>query len=234
MTLPAADLQVFAAASLTDVLRELTPAYEQASGDKLSCNFAGSSVLERQIEEGAPADLFLSADEAKMDLLEKKNLLLPSTRRNLLTNSLVIVVSSEGGAPIQGPNDLAAPAIQHIALAQPETVPAGIYAKQYLQKLGLWDSLSAKIVPTENVRAALAAVEAGNAEAALVYRTDAQISKKVRVAYSVPPGDTPPIVYPLAALKASSNPDAARRLLAFLESPAAAAVFEKYGFGIAQ
>jgi len=230
MTLPAAELQIFAAASLTDALNEIAPAYEKASGDKLSFNFAGSSLLERQIEQGAPADLFISADEAKMDAAAQKGLIIAASRKSVLSNSLVIVVSADSPLTITSAADLTAPAIKHLAVAQPETVPAGVYAKQYLQGLGLWDKLQAQIVPTENVRAALSAVEAGNAEAGIVYKTDAAISKKVRVAYEVPVAQGPKISYPFAIVQASPQPEAAGRFLSYLESAPALAVFKKYGF----
>ena len=239
MTLPAADLQIFAAASLTDALNEIAPAYEKATGDKLSFNFAGSSLLERQIEQGAPADLFLSADEAKMDAAAQKGLIVAASRKSVLSNFLVVVVPADSPFNITSPADLATPAVNHLAVAQPETVPAGVYAKKYLQNLGLWDKLQPKIVPTENVRAALAAVEAGNAEAGIVYETDAAISKKVRVACNIPapayegPIDQgPQISYPFAIVQASAQPEAAARFLSYLESPAALAVFKKYGFVI--
>jgi len=156
----AADLSVYAAASLTDAMTEIGAAYEKENGEKLQFNFGASSTLARQIEEGAPADLFLSADEAKMDALEKEGLLLPGTRRSLLSNLLVIVVAADANMVAKSASDLTKPEYKKIALAEPQTVPAGIYAKEYLQKRGLWDALKEKVVPTENVRAALAAVHA--------------------------------------------------------------------------
>jgi len=228
--LPAADLNVLAAASLSDALKEIAKTYEPASGDKLLLNLAASSTLARQIKEGAPADVFFSADEAKMDDLAKSGLLAADTRLSLLSNTLVIVVGSEGGAVITTPADLAKPAVARIALAEPKTVPAGIYAKEYLQKAGLWKQIIDKIVPTENVRACLAAVESGNVDAGIVYKTDALISKKVKIGYEVAIADGPKISYPLAVLKASKNAEAARRFAAYLASAEARAVFAKYGF----
>jgi len=191
LSLRAADLNVFAAASLSDALKEIAKAYEPASGDKLRYNFAASSALARQIKEGAPADVFFSADEAKMDDLVKGGLIVTDTRHSLLSNTLVIVVNAEGGAAVSVPADLAKPAIGRIALAEPHTVPAGIYAKEYLEKADLWKKIIDKVVPTENVRACLAAVEAGNADAGIVYKTDALISKKVKVAYEVSVAEGP-------------------------------------------
>ncbi len=170
-----------AAASLTDAMKEIGAAYEKESGDKLQFNFGASNMLARQIEEGAPADVFFSADEAKMDALEKKDLLLPGTRRSLLSNSLVIVVAADSGMSPKSAADLAKPEYKKLALAEPRSVPAGIYAREYLEKLGLWEAVKEKVVPTENVRAALAAVESGNVDAGIVYKTDALISKKVKV-----------------------------------------------------
>lgn len=226
----AADLNVFAAASLSDALKEIAWAYEPASGDKLHYNLAASSVLARQIREGAPADVFFSADEAKMDDLARGGLIATDTRLSLLSNTLVIVVNAEGGAAVGNPGDLAKPAVGRVALAEPQTVPAGIYAKEYLQKAGLWKKIIDKIVPTENVRACLAAVEAGNADAGIVYKTDALISKKVKIAYEVTAAEGPKVSYPLAVMKDSKNAEAARKFAAYLASPEARAIFTKYGF----
>ena len=226
----AADLNVFAAASLSDALKEIAKTYEPASGNKLVFNLGASSALALQIKNGAPADVFFSADEAKMDDLAKSALIAAGTRRSLLSNTLVIVVNAEGGAAIAAADDLAKPAIRRLALAEPATVPAGIYAKEWLQKTGLWAKVSDRVVPTENVRACLAAVEAGNADAGIVYKTDALISKKVKIAHEVAVADSPKISYPLAVLKDSKQGDAARKFATYLAGPEAGAVFKKYGF----
>jgi molybdate transport system substrate-binding protein len=227
--LHAADLKVFAAASLTDVLQELAPAYEAQSHDKLIFNFAGSSALSRQIREGAPADLFLSADEIQMDLLAKAALIDPSTRLDLLSNLLVIVVPLDGPSGLT-PGDLGNPSIRRIALADPKSVPAGVYAREYLTKLGIWKEIEPKVVPTENVRAALAAVESGNVEAGIVYKTDASLSQKVKTAYEVPRGEGPKITYPAALITSSPNAAAAKKFLLYLQSPQVSAIVRKYGF----
>jgi molybdate transport system substrate-binding protein len=221
---------VFAAASLADSLKEFAGVYEKTSGDRVVFNFGASSVLARQIEEGAPADVFFSADEAKMDGLEKKGHIVKETRVSRLSNVLVIVVAAEEGADIGGPKDLATGRVRRVALAETRTVPAGIYAKEYLEKLNLWSALERKVVPTENVRAALAAVEAGNVEAGIVYKTDAAISKKVRVAYEVPRGDGPAISYPLAVVKGAREWEAANRFVEHLGSRNAGVIFERFGF----
>jgi molybdate transport system substrate-binding protein len=226
----AGELAVHAAASLTDAMKEIAVAYEKESGDKLQLNFGASSMLARQIEEGAPADLFLSADEAKMDALEKKSLLLTGTRRGLLSNLLVIVVATDASANPKSASDLTKAEYRKIALAEPQTVPAGIYAREYLQKLGLWDALKERVVPTESVRAALASVESGNVEAGFVYKTDALISKKVKIAVEISATEGPKISYPMAVLKSSQQPERARKLEEYLAGPAARQVFEKFGF----
>jgi molybdate transport system substrate-binding protein len=230
LSLRAVDLNVFAAASLSDALKELAKNYAAVSSDKLYFNLAASSALARQIKEGAPADVFFSADEAKMDDLAKAGLIAPDTRRSLLSNTLVIVVNTTDGLAIVEPADLAKLSTIRIALAEPQTVPAGIYAREYLQKAGLWKKLRDRIVPTENVRACLAAVESGNVDAGIVYRTDALISKKIKIACEISVADGPKISYPIAVVKDSKNADAARKLTAYFASTEARAVFRKYGF----
>jgi molybdate transport system substrate-binding protein len=213
-----------------DALKEIGADYEKDSGDKVIFNFAASSTLARQIEEGAPADIFFSADEAKMDALEKKGLILKDTRTNRLSNCLVLVVPAQGGPALSSLKDLSLPGIKRIALAEPRTVPAGIYARQYLQKEHLWALVEPKVVPTENVRAALAAVESGNVEAGIVYKTDAAISREVKVAFEIPVGEGPSIRYPMAVVKESRDAAAARKLLEFLNSDPSANVFRARGF----
>jgi molybdate transport system substrate-binding protein len=164
-----------------------------------------------------------------MNGLEKRKLLLAGTRRSVLSNTLVVVVPVDSNLKIAGPADLASSSIRALALAEPQTVPAGIYAKEYLKKKGLWSKVIDRVVPTENVRAALAAVESGNVDAGIVYKTDAGISKKVKIAYEVPKAEAPDISYPFAVL-AGSEREAARKLLHYLESPPALAVFRKHGF----
>src|SRR4029079_16276499 len=164
-----ATLHVSAAASLTDVLQELARIYEKQTGDVLLFNFGASSLLARQIQEGAPADLFISADELKMDSLQQRGLLVAATRRSILSNTLAIIVPSDSRMNIASPADLAGDSIRNLALAEPPSVPAGISAKEYLRKLRLWKKIVFKVVPTDNGRGALAAVESGNADAGIVY-----------------------------------------------------------------
>jgi molybdate transport system substrate-binding protein len=224
--LHAAEVRVFAAASLREAVTEIAAKYERGGGERVTFSFGASSMLARQIQEGAPADLFLSADEAKVNALAKRGLV--HSRASVLSNTLVIVVPAAGGKNITAPQQLVN--AESIALGEPSSVPAGIYAREWLQKLGLWERIAQKVIPMDNVRAALAAVESGNASAAIVYRTDAMISKKVRVAYEVPHANGPAISYPFAVLKEADNRRGAEKLLAFLRSPEALAVFAKHGF----
>jgi molybdate transport system substrate-binding protein len=226
----AADLHVSAAASLIDALREIGTGYEKQSGDTLFYNVGASSMLARQIQEGAPADLFISADELKMDQLQQRGLVVKKSRRSILSNTLVIIVPSSSSLKIASGKDLADPAIRNVAVAAPQSVPAGIYAKQYLRKLRVWDKITYKLIPTENVRAALAAVESENAETGIVYKTDALISKVVRIAYEVPASEGPEISYPAAVMADSKQQAAAQRFLDYLQSPPAVEIFRKYGF----
>ena len=227
---PTLELNVYAAASLADAMKEIATAYQKSAGVKISLNLGASNTLARQIDERAPADVFLSADEAKMDDLEKQGLVLKGTRKSLLSNTLVIVVPVDSMLKITSAKDLAGSQVKAIALGEPQTVPAGIYARQYLRKVQVWDQVVKKLVPTENVRAALAAVESGNVDAGIVYKTDAGVSKQVKVALEIPADQGPAISYPVAVLSGSGKVEAARRFVAYLESPAGISVFRKNGF----
>ena len=226
----AAEVSVFAAASLTDALKPIATNYERQSGDKIIFNLGASSTLARQIEAGAPVDIFFSADEAKMDGLAKQGLIDNDTRKSRLGNSLVVVLASDSMLKIDSAYALTNSAVVKIAMAEPKSVPAGIYAKRWLEQLQLWPAIEPKVVPVENVRAALAAVESGNVEAGVVYKTDAGISKKVKVAYEVPPKDAPEISYPIALVKESKQPGAAKKFLNYLDSREASDIFKQFGF----
>lgn len=228
----AAELHVSAAASLSDVLREIAPGWERASGVRVIFNFAGSGTLARQIAEGAPADLFLSADDARMDALQQRGHVDARSRVSFLTNALVVVVPSDDRRGLPSLHALGSRRIVRLALAEPRSVPAGIYARQALEKAGLWARVAGKVVPTENVRAALAAVESGNVDAAIVYRTDTRTSWKARVALVVPPALTPQIRYPFAIVRGAENPATAQRFLAYLCGPEARRIFAAHGFGV--
>ena len=225
----AAQVTVFAAASLTDALKQIAAGYEKSSGDKIVFNFAASGPLARQIEAGAPADIFISADEARADALAAKGLLVNESRRSLLGNTLVIVTPVDQNV-IHSPTDLTNAAVQKIALGEAKSVPCGTYAKIYLEKLGVWSAVEPKAVACESVRAVLATVETGNVDAGVVYKTDAAISKKVKVAFEVPAADGPKITYPAALVKDSPQPEAAKKFFAFLISEDAAKVFRQFGF----
>jgi len=227
--LRASEVHVFAAASLTDALKALAPAYAAKSGNRLVFNLAGSNALARQIQAGAPADVFFSADEIQMDRLAKAGFVDVSSRRDLLSNTLVIVVPPDGPAALD-PAALARTSVKRVALADPKSVPAGVYAREYLTKLGLWKAIEPKVVPTENVRAALAAVESGNVEAGIVYRLDAAISKAARTAFEVPRAEGPKIAYPAAIVSGAENAAAAKDFLDYLASAEGMAVFQKFGF----
>lgn len=226
--LQAAEIRVSAAASLTDVLRDLGGVYEKETGGRVVFNFGASNLLARQIEEGAPADVFVSADELRMNQLIERGLVRKRDRHELVRNTLVLVVPTDSTLSLKRPADLRS--VRRLALADPRSVPAGIYAKEYLTRLNLWTRIAPKVVPLDNVRAALAVVESGNADAAFVYRTDAMISPRVRVAFAVPLAQGPKIVYPVAVLAEAREPDEARRFVSFLRSPRAKAKFRRYGF----
>lgn len=225
----AAELTVFAAASLSDSLKEITPLYAKASGDTVRFNFGASGALARQIKEGAPADVFFSADELRVDQLAKDGLLLADTRRTVLANTLVLVIPVGKSTP-SGFAALGDSSVRRIALGIPATVPAGTYAAAHLKKLNLWDSLQPKFVFLDNVRTVLAAVESGDADAGIVYKTDALISKKITVSIEVPASEGPAITYPVAVIKATQSLDAARRFALWLAGPEAAEVFKRHGF----
>ena len=221
------EISVFAAASLTDALKDVGKLYDAASGNHVVFNFGASSDLARQIVAGAPADVFFAADSARMDEIERAGLVAHGERVDVLSNVLAVIVPKGSRASVAGPADLAG--LGHVAVADPEAVPAGIYARTYLQSVGVWEKLRDKIVPTVDVRAALAAVEGEHADAGIVYRTDAVTSSRVRVAFEVPRERGPPIVYPLAPIAASKKKDT-RALVRYLTGPEAVKVYERYGF----
>jgi molybdate transport system substrate-binding protein len=225
---PGREILVFAAASLTEALQEIGTAYERETGVRVVCSFAGSNDLARQIRAGAPADVFVSANAERMDELVAAGLVRPADRFDLLSNALVVIVSVGSSLSVHGPGDLLR--AHELALADPEAVPAGIYARRWLERVGWWGRLRGRVVPTLDVRAALAAVDSGAAEAGVVYRTDAAMARRARVAFEVPADEAPRIVYPAAVL-VSASPDA-RPFLERLRSPASRAVFERLGFEV--
>jgi molybdate transport system substrate-binding protein len=227
----AADITVFAAASLTDALNEIGKAYEAKTGNHVVFSFAASSVLARQIESSAGADMFLSADLDWMDYLDKKALLAPGTRHTLLRNHLVLIAPAglKVHMKIAPKFDLAgALGNSRLAIADPASVPAGKYGKTALTNLGVWDNVSGKLAVAENVRAALAYVARGETTLGIVYNTDAKIEPRVHVVGTFPDDSHKPILYPVALTK-DAKPGAAD-FETYLQSPAAKAVFTKDGF----
>ncbi len=197
-------------------MSELARRHERATGQAVRLNVAGSNVLARQIVEGAPADVFVSADDAQMDVVERAGRLVPGSRVTLLTNQLVVVGSPATALRVTGPRSLADPAVRRLALGNPESVPAGVYARQWLERAGIWPAVARKVVPTLTVRAALAAVRAGRVDAAVVYATDARTEPVGASALPVPPADAPPMRYPAAVVDGPKR-DAAERFVAFLQ-----------------
>jgi molybdate transport system substrate-binding protein len=220
---------VLAAASLKEALDEVASSYPI----KPVIAYGASSALARQIESGAPADIFISADLDWMDYVEKKNLLAPGSRKNLLGNRLVLIAPAKQPIKLQpAPGFPIAKALGNgrIALAEPNSVPAGKYAKAAFEKLGVWDQVAPRVAAAENVRAALALVARGETPLGVVYRTDAKAEPGVMVAGVFPDNTHPPIIYPVAALKTAKEGTA--KFLEFLSRPQSRAIFEKHGFAV--
>ncbi|WP_369915782.1 molybdate ABC transporter substrate-binding protein [Xanthomonas sp. NCPPB 3005] len=232
-----APLTVFAAASLKESLDEAAAAYQQSSGTPVQVSYAASSALARQVEQGAPADVFFSADLEWMDYLQQRRLVDPAQRRNLLGNTLVLVapVASAAKVDLRKPGTLAAAlgAQGRLAVGQTSSVPAGKYARAALQKLGQWDGVQARLAESESVRSALMLVARGEAPLGIVYGSDAKAEPKVRVVAVFPADSHAPIVYPVAALRAGKNP-AAADFVRWLGTAPAQAIFQRRGFSLAR
>ena len=225
----AAEILVSAAASLTNAFRDLGRQFEAAHpGDTVTFNFAASDVLLAQIQKGAPADVFASADEETMDRAERNARLAPSTRRDFAANSLVIVVP-KGAPPVVSIDALKDAAVKHIAIGSPDSVPAGRYAKDAVQRAGAWDLLQPKFVLAQNVRQVLDYVARGEVEAGFVYNTDAALMPD-RVSVTATPKAVRAVRYPIAVLADSRSPSLAAAFVAFVASRDARAVLGKYGF----
>lgn len=231
------DVVVFAAASLRDALVELAPAAERETGLRPVHNFAGSNVLARQVEAAPAADVYLSAHERWVDHLEGRGRLVPGSRRTLLSNRLVVVAHPDSPLDPASPAELAAAPFRHLALGDPAAVPAGLYARHFMDRAvlagdgTLWSAVEERVVPTADVRAALALVEARRDTLGVVYATDAAASDEVRVLFTVPAALVPPIRYVGAAVAGGpAGEGAARELLAFLAGPVAQRVFRRHGF----
>ena len=226
-------LDVAAAASLAEALGEIAAAWRAApGGGEVRLQLAASNVLARQIAHGAPVDVFVSADEAQMEALATAGLLRAGSRIDLLSNTLVVVVPSASARRVAALRDLLSPAVRRVAMGDPEAVPAGVYARRYLESQGLWEAVAPRVVAAESVRGALGAVASGNADAGWVYRTDALAEPRVRLALEVPAASGPPIVYPAAVIAASPRPETARMFLDYLRGAAASEIFRRHGFGV--
>jgi len=227
---------VFAAASTTNALNDIANIFQIKKQGKVTHSFASSSTLAKQIVNGAPANVFLSADEKWMNYLAEKNMIEPNTRLNLLGNSIVLIAPSDANVKTTiGPQFDPAGLLGdgRLAMGDPAHVPVGTYAKQALEKLGVWAAVEPKLARAKDVRAGLALVERGEAPLGVVYSTDAAISNKVKVVGVFPEDSHPSIVYPVALVRGRATP-AAKRYLEFLKSPEARDVFRKYGFTVPQ
>jgi molybdate transport system substrate-binding protein len=230
----AADVTVFAAASLKEAMDYQAKQFQATSASKVTVSYGASNALAKQIESGAPADLFISADLDWMEYVEQKRLVAPHARFDILRNTLVLIAPASSGSTLRiGPGFGLAAALgsEKLAMANPDSVPAGKYGRSALEKLGVWTSVEKRVARAENVRAALALVSRGEAPFGIVYRTDALAEKGVRVVDTFPPDSYPPIVYPVALLAGSKSP-AARPLLDYLKSATARPGWEKFGFGM--
>ena len=225
------ELNISAAASMKDALAEIQANYQKKAPQvKLIVNLGASGSLQKQIEQGAPADIFISAAPKQMNELETKNLVNKATRKNLLENKLVLIVPKDSTLKISKLEDLQNDAVKQISIGETKVVPAGQYAEQALKKLGVWEKVQGKIVFAKDVRTVLTYVDTGNVDAGLVYKTDAASSKKVKILATAPDGSHAPIIYPAAVLTGAKNQKAAEEFLAYLAGPEGKTVFEKYGF----
>lgn len=225
------ELNISAAVSLKDALAEIQKNYAAKHANiKLLFNLGASGSLQKQIEQGAPADIFISAAPKQMDELQDKKLVNSATRKNLVENKLVVVVPKDSSLSIMKLEDMTQANVKKIALGETAVVPAGQYAKEALQKLGVWDKIQDKVVFAKDVRTVLAYTETGNVEAGMVYKTDAISSDKIKIVASAPEGSHKPIIYPIAVVSATKQAKAAEDFVAYLFTPESKAVLEKYGF----
>jgi molybdate transport system substrate-binding protein len=224
-------LNISAAASLTDALTEINTLYNKDNTNiTITPNFASSGTLQKQIEQGAPCDVFISAAATQMDNLEKGSLILTESRKNLLNNAVVLVVPADSILGLTSFNDLTKDTVKKIALGDPKSVPAGTYGQQAFEKLGITALVQSKLILGSDVRQVLNYVESGEVDAGIVYSTDAVVSSKVKVVASAPAEINAKIVYPVAVIKASQNTGAAQDYIDFLFTSKAREIFEKFGF----
>lgn len=227
------ELTISAAASMTDALKEIQTAYEANHPNiTLSFNFGASGALQQQIEQGAPADLFLSAAVKNMTALIDKELIDANQQVNLLANELVVVIPTDAKTAIESVNDLRKAEVKTVAIGIPESVPAGNYAKEALTSANLWDALQSKSVQAKDVRQVLQYVETGNADAGFVYKTDALTSEQVEIAFTVDASSYKAIQYPIGIVKATKHSKEAEEFYTYLQSQESLDVFVKYGFSV--
>ncbi len=228
-------LIVSAAISLKDALQEVQSLYQQTHQNvNIKDNFGASGALQQQIENGAPVDVFVSAGQKQMDILQQKGFLLTETRRNLLTNRLVLIVPKNSSLGITSFRQLTNSSVKKIAVGEPRSVPAGQYAQEVFKNLGILSQITPKLVLGSNVRQVLQFVASGNADVGVVYSSDALVSNQVEQVATAPGDLHSPIVYPVAVLKSSKNIPAAKEFTQFLLANQTKTIFEKYGFGVAQ
>ncbi|RJG22120.1 molybdate ABC transporter substrate-binding protein [Paenibacillus thiaminolyticus] len=227
------ELTVSAAVSLTDALSEIQNLYESThAGVQLHFNFGGSGALQKQIEQGAPADLFFSAAAKQMNQLVEKQVVNANDQMSLLTNELVVIVPSDSKASVNSEAGLLEDGLRTVAIGIPESVPAGSYAKEALTNAGLWDQLQPKLVQAKDVRQVLQYVSTGNADAGIVYKTDALSTSDVKIAYVIAPSTHTAIEYPLGIVAATKHREEAEQFYRYLQTEEALNIFEKYGFSI--
>ena len=228
---PKVELLVSAAASLTDVMPKIAEAYAAVAPNvTLTFTYGASGALRTQIEEGAPSDVFISASQSHMTTLVDEGLILEGSNRNLLENKVVLIVPKASTLGLTGFEALGTDAVSMVAMGEPTAVPAGQYAQEVFESLGIWEAVSAKANFGSDVRQVLTWVESGEVDCGVVYMTDAMTSDQVTVVATAPEGSCTPIIYPAAALAATTQPEAALAFLDFLKSDTATALFAEYGF----
>lgn len=223
------NLTISAAASLQDAAKEIEQVYTKENPNvTLTYNFASSGALQKQIEEGAPVDLFISAGQSQMDALEEKGLIIEDSRSDLLSNDLILIAGKD--RPLTGFDELTGDQVNKISIGAPESVPAGKYAQEALTGMGLWDALQPKLVLAKDVRQVLTYVETGNVDAGLVYHSDALMGDNIKVVAAAPADTHKPIVYPMAIIKNTKQQAATEAFMDFLYGPEAREIFARYGF----
>jgi molybdate transport system substrate-binding protein len=230
---PAATVNVSAASSLTDVIKEINAVYQKDNPNvTVVPNFAASGTLQQQIENGAPVDVFISAAPAQMDALQEKNLIVENSRRDLLSNKVVLIVPGDSTLGITGFNDLTSDKVKKVAIGDPGSVPAGMYARDIFNEYGIMEALKPKLVLAGNVRQVLQYVESSNVDAGVVFTTDAKIAKNVKIVADAPDDINNKVVYPVAVINTGKDRTAASAYEEFLFSDQAGRIFDKYGFTV--